>query len=176
MFSFFKRFARGHAFVVVLFLCLFAACQPMTRRDRAVLGPDATPVPDTSQGSVNPDPSGPTGQSPDNSAGPSAAGGSGRWENDQKTACDAGKPSGCSALAYEALRAQRLTVAQQLFTRACLLDESAERCSQPVAQSKGLARSCFELSGLLQRQGQPEESRKFKTCACERGYRPACVL
>ncbi|NBX17069.1 MAG: hypothetical protein EBR09_06865 [Proteobacteria bacterium] len=169
MFRFCARKFQGQVLAAALLVNLLTACQPTTRRDRAALGPEATPVQDfPSQGS------GQNGQSQQPDAAAAAV--SGQWENDQKTACDAGKPSGCSALAYEALRGQRLTAAQQLFARACLLDESVDLCNQSAGQGKGLARSCFELSGLLQRQGQQEEAKKFKSCACGRGYRPACVM
>ncbi len=147
----------------------------MTRRDRATVGPEVVATQDAgpvAQPSVTAD----SGAMPNPSSSSDGLASAVQWDNTQRVSCDAGKPSGCSALAYDALRAQRLTVAVQLFTRACLMDESVVQCAQAGTQSKGLARSCFELAGLLQKQGQADDAKKFKTCACERGYRPACAI
>jgi hypothetical protein len=175
MASFFAGWQQRSTTLMLISLSVFAACQPMTRRDRAVVGPEVTPAQDTNQPSqqTGQDDAGVPSDSPSANASASV---SAQWESEQKAACDGGKPSGCSALAYDALRGQRPAVAVQLFTRACLLDESADKCAQTGGSLKGLARSCFELSGLLQKQGQPDDARKFKNCACERGYRPACVM
>lgn len=145
------------------------ACQPMTRQDRASVGPDVTPAP-SDQPSAS---TSPQVEATATNSGTSAAGSD--WESNQKALCEAGKLASCSALAYEAKRANQVSVALQYFTRACLTDESQTQCSPTLAQGKGVARSCFELVGLYQAQGKRDDAQKFKTCACERGYKPACL-
>lgn len=147
-------------------LCVIA-CQPQTRQDRAAVGPDVTPV------ASDPGMSPPTADSqPDGGAQKELV--SLQWETTQKSLCESGKPASCSALAYEALRAQRSDVALEYFTRACLLDVPPQQCAQNPQTVRGLARACHELSFLYRQQGKSEDANKFKGCACERGYRPAC--
>lgn len=164
-------------------LCFFAlilasACQPLSRQDRATVGPELTPT--VAAGQQNP-----SDPSTQDATGDSASNGTGgifasysvstQWEASMHSQCDLGKPAACSSLAYEASRTQRMAVAAELFKRACLMDQSPAQCSAAGSDSKGSARSCLELSALLQQQGQGEEARKFRLCACERNYKPACV-
>lgn len=159
-----------NVFFASLVFCFFVfACQPMTRQDRASVGPDVTPAAsDQPSTSANPQ----VESTPANN-GAGVIGSD--WESAQKAQCEAGKFASCSALAYQAKRANQVSLALQYFTRACLTDESQSQCSPTLAQGKGVARSCFELVGLYQAQGKRDDAQKFKTCACDRGYKPACL-
>lgn len=152
----------------LIFACVcVTACQPQTRQDRAAVGPDVTPVAGDPQLAT---PAADT--QPD--AGTQTDLVSLQWESTQKSLCESGKPASCSALAYEALRSQQTAVAQEYFTRACLLDVPPQQCGQNAQAARGLARACHELSFIYRQQGKNEDADKFKGCACERGYRPAC--
>lgn len=146
---------------------LFTACQPQTRQDRAAVGPDVTPVagdPQLATPAADSQPDAPT-QTDLVSL---------QWESTQKSLCESGKPASCSALAYEALRSQQIAIAQEYFTRACLLDAPPQQCGQSEQSVNALSRACYELSFIYRQQGKNEDADKFKVCACERGYRPAC--
>lgn len=151
----------------------FCACQPLTRQDRATVGPEPTPTAFSGQQTQQDS----TSQPDDSAAGAFATVGvSSQWESTMNTQCEQGRPAACSSLAYEAARTQRTAAAAELFKRACLMDQSAAQCSSAGSDSRGSARSCLELSSLLQQQGQLEEARRFRACACERSYKPACVV
>jgi hypothetical protein len=155
-------------------ICAFFlfSCQPTTQQDRAAVGPEATVAPAEVPPASN------AGQSTSPSPEPQPADGlslTNDWEARQKSMCDEGQPSGCSALAYDALRAQQIEEAVGLFTRACLVDESQANCSARGFESKGLARACVELSALLQQQGKSEDAKRMRTCACNRGFKSACA-
>ncbi|MEY3903556.1 MAG: hypothetical protein RL189_2862, partial [Pseudomonadota bacterium] len=147
-----------------LFVC---ACQPQTRQDRAAVGPDVTPV------AGDPQLATPVADSQPNT-GTQTDLVSLQWESTQKSLCESGKPASCSALAYEALRSQQTAIAQEYFTRACLLDVPPQQCGQNAQSASGLARACHELSFIYRQQGKNEDADKFKICACDRGFRPAC--
>ncbi|NBW83481.1 hypothetical protein EBR21_17170, partial [bacterium] len=162
-----EKFMQWMIFCAVVTI---SACQPVSRQDRAMVGPESTPTAAADQQSQT-DPSAQNnGDAGNSSAGGlfASAGVSTQWETTMRTQCDLGRPAACSSLAYEASRSQRLTAAIELFKRACLMDQSPVQCSAAGSDSKGSARSCVELSKLLQQQGQAEDARKFRLCACER--------
>lgn len=163
----FKHFKTFCALVVFAFVVV--GCQPNTRQDRATVGPEQTPTAPSNADTPS------TEVTPSSQDGAVVGAIAKDWEATQKSLCDAGKPSGCSALAYDAVRAQQISVATRLFTRACLLDESVGQCPQTGQQSVGLARSCFEAARLHEQQGRSDDARSFRVCACARGYKPACA-
>ncbi|NBO38854.1 hypothetical protein EBU99_09750 [bacterium] len=151
-------------------IALLVGCQPQTRQDRAGVGPEVTPSADEpGNAQSNADVPGGKNSAADGSSASAA------WESSLKTLCEQGKPSACSQLAYEAQRAKKFDEALALFTRACLMNEVLANCAQPTAQSQGGARSCFEVVALQIQKGKNEDAARYKTCACERRFKPACL-
>lgn len=153
---------HAHVIAVAIENHVFNFCQ-----DPAAVGPEVTPVAGDPQSAT------PVADSqPDTGTQTDLV--SLQWESTKKSLCESGKPGSCSALAYEALRAQQTAIAQEYFTRACLLDLPPKQCAQSAQSARGLARACHELFFIYKQQGKNEDADKFKVCACERGYRPAC--
>lgn len=148
---------------------MFAGCQPQTKRDRAGVGPQVVATSGDGSGAAE----------AGGGLAPGAAGSlqpieAENWESSLKSFCEQGKPSACSQLAYDALRAKSNDEAIGYFTRACLMDVALSGCATPAAVAKGLARSCSELSFFYVQKGRAEDAAVYKKCACERGFKAAC--
>lgn len=150
---------------------LIFACQPQTKQDRAGVGPDvvSTPFDGAPKDAPQDSSASQDGSSTLNNIAV------GEWEKALKTLCEQGRPSACSQLAYELQRSQKNDEAMAYFTRACLMDGTPAACSQPQIAQQGLARSCAELSPLYLQKKRPEDATVFKKCACDRGFKPACL-
>lgn len=166
-----KNCGRRILGTVLLLVSFVFSCQPQTKQDRAGVGPDLVNSPTSG---AQPTATSEPGASEDGSSTLKNVPAS-EWEQSLKSLCEQGKPSACSQLAYEAQRAQKNDEAIGYFTRACVMDGSLGSCATAQTALKGLARSCFELAILYQQKSRSEESGAYRKCACDRGFKPACI-